>query len=70
MIIDSSLNGVLGLGNASTEYYLKRIAEDYGNEQFEKSLTAFKKLFEKLEKDNPGTKVAMRKIYEKYKTLA
>ncbi|MBF8457967.1 aspartate/glutamate racemase family protein [Kaistella sp. G5-32] len=29
MIIDSSLRGVLGLGNASTEYYLKRIHEKY-----------------------------------------
>ncbi len=57
------------LSKFTQEYYLERIAEDYGNEQFEKSLTAFKKLFEKLEKDNPGTKVAMRKIYEKYKTI-
>lgn len=29
MIIDSSLKGILGLGNASTEYYLKRIHEKY-----------------------------------------
>lgn len=57
------------LSKFTQEYYLKRIAEDYGKEQFENSLVAFKKLFEKLEKDNPGTKVAMRKIYEKYKTI-
>ncbi|KIA90150.1 aspartate/glutamate racemase family protein [Kaistella jeonii] len=29
MINDSTLKGVLGLGNASTEYYLKRIHEKY-----------------------------------------
>ena len=57
------------LSKFSQEYYLAKIREDYGKAQFEKSLTAFKNLFEKFEKDTPGTKVAMRKIYDKYKAL-
>ena len=57
------------LSKFTQEYYLNKIKEDYGSEQFEKSLAAFKKLYEKLEKDNPGTKVAMRKIYEKFNVV-
>ncbi len=58
------------LSKFTQEYYLKKIKEDYGKEQFERSLEAFKNLIDKFEKDKPGTKVAMRKILEKYKELA
>lgn len=58
------------LSKFTQEYYLKRIREDYDTNQFKKSLSAFKNLLEKFEKDTTSTKVAMRKIYEKYKVLA
>ena len=48
------------------EYFLKRILEDYGKEQMEKSLLHFKKLIEKFEGDKVGSKNSMRAIYEKY----
>ncbi len=57
------------LSKFTQEYYLIKIKEDYDNDQFEKSSNTFKNLIEKFEKDSPGTKVAMRKIYDKHKTL-
>lgn len=48
------------------EFYLENIHKDYGKEQFEKSLTNFKKLIENFEGQKIGSKKSMRAIYEKY----
>lgn len=54
------------LNSFTQEYYLKQIREDYGVDQFRKSLSAYKPLIEKFEKQNSSIKHSMRKIYNKH----
>lgn len=51
------------------EYFIKKIHEDYGNEQLKKSLNTFMRLIKKYEGEKVGSKKLMRAIYEKYLKL-
>lgn len=52
------------LSALTQKYYLLRIHEDYGKEQFIKSLNAFYDLIIKFEKQSNTTKKSMRKIFD------
>jgi len=54
------------LNSFTQEYFLKRILEDYGMQQQNKSLQAFWDLILKFEGEKVGYKKSMRIIFEKY----
>lgn len=60
---------IWSLSNYCHDYFLNKIFEDYGNEQLKKSLSYFKVLVEKYEKQTGTLKRSKRVIYDKYSKL-
>lgn len=60
---------IWSLSNYCHEYYLNKISKDYGKEQLKKSLSYFKVLIEKYEKQTGTLKKSKRAIYDKYSKL-
>lgn len=59
--------GILwGLSADTYDIFLENIFKDYGKEQQKKSTATYLRLIEYLEKDKKGSKVKLRKVYDKY----
>lgn len=60
---------IWSLSDYCHDFFLKTIFEDYGKVQLKKSLSYFKVLIEKYEKQTGTLKKSKRAIYDKYNQL-